>query len=139
MSLRHRFGPDRWGGRIEAGQAQGGEYRGRSSRAAGNGAFGLAAPEGEVDDPHGAEDLERFGSRQVEPGRFELLFEDAVEQEGERGDEDVRLDAGVGAVVDRAQFDDVLEIGEGALDLAELFVDLDGLDRGEVRLLGLDD
>jgi hypothetical protein len=49
------------------------------------------------------------------------------------------LDPPVGVVVDRPHLDDVFEVGEGPLDLAEVFVDLHGLDRAELRLLGLDD
>jgi hypothetical protein len=39
-----------------------------------------------------------------------------MEQKCQRRDEDVRLHAIVGAVIDRPQVDDILEIGEGALD-----------------------
>jgi len=47
----------------------------------------------------------------------EFLFDRTMQQECQRGDEDVRLCQAVCAVIDRPHADDVLEAGEGTLDI----------------------
>src|SRR5882757_10706266 len=42
-------------------------------------------------------------------------------------------------MIDWPHVEDVLEIGEGAFDFRQILVELHGVDRGEMGLLGLDD
>src|SRR6516225_7233355 len=74
------------------------------------------SPMVDIDDADGLERRQGFGGGQIEACGLEFLFDGAVEQEGERGDTDVRLHAAVDLVIDRPQFEDVLEVGEGAFD-----------------------
>src|ERR1700737_3691523 len=62
-----------------------------------------------------------------------------MEQKGERGDENMSLHAIVGLMINRPHVDDVLEVGEGALDFRKLFVEAHRVDRGQIGLFGLDD
>ena len=59
-----------------------------------------------------------------------------VEQEGQRGDEEVGLDPLLPPKVDRPQFDHVRELAGGALDLGPFLGGLEGFNRREVRLFG---
>jgi predicted aldo/keto reductase-like oxidoreductase len=61
-----------------------------------------------------------------------------MNDERQRGDEDVSLNAIVGAMIDRAHVEDVFEIGEGAFNLRELLVETHGFDRRQTWLFGLD-
>ena len=80
-----------------------------------------------------------MGGRQVETGGLEFLLQGAVDEEGERRDEDVCLHALVGLVEDRAELDDIFEVGERALDFAELLAEADRIECGQIRLFGLND
>src|SRR5215471_15159004 len=61
-----------------------------------------------------------------------------MNDECQRGDEDVSLNAIVGAMIDRAHVEDVFEIAKGAFDLREFLVKTHGFDRRQMRLFGLD-
>ena len=69
----------------------------------------------------------------------ELLLQGAVQQEGQRGDEDVGLHPLVGLMVDGPHVDDVLEVSEAALDLAEFLVEAHDIDRRQAHPFALDD
>src|ERR1700688_1173278 len=60
-----------------------------------------------------------------------------MEQEGERGDENVSLHALVGLMIDRPHVDDVLEVGEGTFDFGKFFVEAYRVDCGQIGLFGL--
>ena len=94
-----------------------------------DGSLGGAIAEIDVDDAHGLERRESFGGGEIETGGLELLFDGTMQQEGQCGDEDVSLHAIVGTMIDRPQVEDVLEIGESALDLRELLVKTHRVDR----------
>jgi hypothetical protein len=49
----------------------------------------VAVAEIEIDHPHGFQRSQGFGGGEIEPGGLELLFDRAVQQEGECGDVDV--------------------------------------------------
>ena len=67
---------------VEFGDAQGREDAGRPAGAAGDRALALAIAEHEVHDSDGAQQLQGFGRGQIQAGRFELLLDRAVEEEG---------------------------------------------------------
>jgi hypothetical protein len=100
-------------------------------------AYGSIA-EIDFDDAHGFEGGEGLRGGEIKTGGLEFLFDGAMEQERQRRDEDVRLHAIIGAVIDRPQVNDVLEIGEGALDFGQFLVEPYRLDGGQIGLLGLD-
>src|SRR5215469_3815774 len=58
----------------------------------------------------GLERRQGFGGGKIEACGLELLFDGAVEQEGERRDVDVSVDAAIGAVIDRPHVEDILEV-----------------------------
>ena len=70
----------------------------------------------DIDDADGFERRQGFGGGEIEARGLELLFDGAVDQERERGDVDVRLHAVVGLVIDWPHVENILEVGEGALD-----------------------
>ena len=103
-------------GWIEVGNGEGAQHACRALGAARYRAFTGVVPEINFDDAYRFERGECFGSGEIETGGLELLFDRPMKQERQCGDEDMRLHAIVSAVIDRAQIDDVLEIGERALD-----------------------
>ena len=127
------------GGRIEVGDGESTQHGGGALRAACDGAFGGAIAEIDVDHAHGLEGGQGFGGGEIEACGLELLFDGTVKQEGQCGDEDVGLHAIIGAMIDRPHVEDVLEIGEGALDFRQFLVEPHGIDRGQIGLFGLDD
>src|SRR6266566_3290183 len=101
-------------------------------------ALGGSVAEVDFDNAHGFEGSEGLRCGEIKTSGLELLFDRAMEQERQRRDEDVRLHAIVGAVIDRPQVNDVLEIGERALDFGQLLVEPHSLDGGQIGLFGLD-
>src|SRR5258707_15426072 len=70
-------------------------------------------------------ELVEYGSRGEAGGqRLELSAQRDVKAIGQEGDEDVRFDAVLNLVVDRAELQIVLEILERGLDLDELDIEL---------------
>ena len=115
--------------RIEVGDAEGAQHCGGALSATGDRALGGAVAKIDVDHTHGLEGGQCFGGGEIEACGLELLFDRAVEQEGQCGDEDMSLHAIVGAMIDRSHVEDVFEIGESALDLRELLVKTHCVDR----------
>ena len=70
---------------------------------------------------------------------FELLLDGAMDEEGERGNKNVRLHAISGLMIDRRHVDHVLEVGEGAFDFREFLVEAHRVSGGQIGLFGLDD
>jgi hypothetical protein len=104
-----------------------------------DGALGGAIAERDVDKAHGLERGQRFGGGEIETRSLEFLFDRTMEQECQRGDEDMRLRPVVCMVIDRPHVDDVLEAGEGTLHIRQLLVQPHGIDRGQVGLFSLND
>jgi hypothetical protein len=102
LSLHSGFVPVGRRGRVEFGNAQGAQDACWVLAAAGDAALGLAVSECEVNHLYRTQRLQRLGGREVQFGSLEFLLERAVEQEGQRCDEDVSLHALIGAVIDRA-------------------------------------
>jgi hypothetical protein len=72
--------------------------------------------------------------------RAALSFFSIARWSRKASDEDVGLDAAVGAMIDRPQVDHVLEIGEGALDIGEVpLVETHRIESGQIGLFALDD
>jgi len=117
----------------------GAEHGGGALSAAGDGALGGAIAEIDVDDAHGLEGTQCFGGGEIEACGLELLLDGTMEQEGERGDENVSLHALVGLMIDRPHVDDVLEVGEGTFDFGKFFVEAYRVDCGQIGLFGLND
>src|SRR5262249_58751286 len=117
------------GRRIEVGDAERAQHGGGALRAAGDATFGAAIAESNVDDAHRLEGVERFGRGEIEACGLELLFDCAMDEEGERSNVDVGFDPMVAAVIDRPHVDHVLEIGKGPLDLSQLLVEAYRIDR----------
>ena len=84
------------GWRLEIGDAERAEDGGGPLGARRDGALGGAIAEIDVDDADGLEDGQRFGGGDIEMRGLELLFDRAMKQECERGDEDVGFDAMAG-------------------------------------------
>ena len=63
------------------------------------------------------------------PAALSFFSRARCSRKARRGDEDVGLRAGVGLVIDGPHVDDVLEVPEAALDLAELLVEGQDVDR----------
>ena len=103
-------------GRIEVGNTEGAQHACRTLGPARYRAFAGTIAEINFDHAHGFERGECFGRGEIETGGLELLFNRAMKQECQSRDEDMRLHPLVGAVIDRPQVDDVLEIGERTLD-----------------------
>ena len=77
-----------------------------------------------VEHLHGGELVEHGPWSEAGCQRLELGVQRDVKAVGQEGDEDVRLDAVLKLVVDRAEFQIVLEILERGLDLDELDIEL---------------
>jgi hypothetical protein len=86
LSLHEGFAWLARGGRIEFGDGKGAQHGDGAVCAGGDGAFGGAVTEVDVDDANGLERRQGFGGGEIEACSLELLFDCAVEQEGERGD-----------------------------------------------------
>ena len=97
------LGRGRW---IELGNSESAQYACGALSAAGDRALGGSIAEIDFDNAHGFEGGEGLGRGEIKTSGLEFLFDGAMEQECQRGDEDVRLHAIVGAVVDRPQVDD---------------------------------
>src|ERR1700751_2906950 len=97
------FGRSRW---IEVRDAESAQHARRTLSAAGYGAFVGAIAEINVHHAHGFERGERLRGGEIKTGGLELLFDRAMEQECQSRDEDMRLHAIIGAVIDRPQIDD---------------------------------
>ena len=91
---------------IEVCDGEGAEHRGGALSAAGDGALGGAIAEIDVDDTHGPEGAQCFGGGEVEACGLEFFLDGTMEQEGERGDENVSLHALVGLMIDRPGVED---------------------------------
>ena len=92
-------------------------------------AFAGAIAEINFHHAHGFEGGEGLRCGEIKTSGLEFLFDGAMKQECQGRDEDMRLHAMIGAVIDRPQVDDVLEIGERPFNLGQLLVELNGLDR----------
>ena len=109
---------------------RGSEHCGGALIAAGDRALACAIAEIDVDHAHGLESGQCFGGGEVEGCRgLELLFDGAVKQESQCGDEDMSLHTIVVAMIDRPHVEDVFEISEGAFDFREFLVEPHGIDR----------
>src|ERR1700740_587075 len=93
---------------IEIDDAERSQHGSGALGAAGDGALEGAVAEIDVDHTDGPESGQRFGGGEVEASGFELAFDCAVEQEGQRRDVDVSVYAVVGAVIDRSHVEDIL-------------------------------
>ena len=93
----------RW---IEVGNAEGPQHACCAVSAARYRVFAGAIAEINLHHAHGFERGERFSGGEIETGGLELLFDRAMEQECQGRDEDMRLHAMIGAVIDRPQVDD---------------------------------
>src|ERR1700747_1812184 len=93
---------------IEIDDAEHSQHGSGALGAAGDGAFEGAVAEIDVDHTDGLKSGQRFGGGEVEASGFELAFDCAVEQEGQRRDIDVSVYAVVGAVIDRSHVEDIL-------------------------------
>ena len=134
MSLHEGLAPGWWGWRLAIGDAEGAEHGGGALSAGRDGTLGGAVAEIDINDADGFERAQRFGGGEIEARGLELLFDRAMEQEGEGGDEDVGLHPRVGSVIDRPQVNHVFEIGEGAFDFGQFLVELHGLDGADWAL-----
>ena len=84
----------------------------------------IGGQEVDVEHPDGGELVEHGPWSEAGCQRLELAVQRDVKAVGQEGDEDVRLDAVLKLVVDRAEFQIVLEILERGLDLDELDIEL---------------
>src|ERR1700745_640214 len=114
------LGRSRW---IELGDCEGAQYACGALSAARDRALGGFVAEIDFDDAHGFEGGKGLRCGEIKTGGLEFLFDGAMEQERQSGDEDMRLHAIIGAVIDRPQGGHVLEIGEGALDFGQFLVE----------------
>jgi hypothetical protein len=69
-----------------------------AARAGGDGSLSGAVAEIDIDDADGFERRQGFSGGKIKACGLELFFDGAVDQQGERGDVDVRLHAVVGPV-----------------------------------------
>src|ERR1700747_2949811 len=139
LALHDGFALLRRSRRIELGDAERSQHGSGALCAAGDGALEGAVAEVDVDHADGPESGQRLSGGEVEACGFELPFDCAVEQEGQRRDIDVSVHAVVGAVIDRSQVEDILQVGEGSFDFRQILVESHGVDSGQSGLLGLDD
>jgi hypothetical protein len=94
LSLHDGFAWLWWGRRIKVGDAECAQHGGSALGAAGgNATLGTALANSDIDDADRFERVESVGGREIEARGLELLFDCAMDEEGERGDKDVRLDS----------------------------------------------
>jgi hypothetical protein len=96
LSLHDGFAWLRRGRRIKVGDAECPKHGGSALGAAGNATLGAGIAESDIDDAHRFEGVEGVGGREIEACSLEFLFDGAMDEEGERGNKDVRLDSMVG-------------------------------------------
>src|ERR1700674_1560605 len=134
LSLHHGLAWGWRGGWGEVGDADGAKESCDALCAGGDGAFCRA-----IADPDGFENRQGFGGGEIEARGFELLLDGTMDEEGERGDKDVGLDAIGGLMKDGPHVDHVLEVGEAAFDFRKFLVEAHRIDGGQIGLFGLDD
>src|SRR5580692_7645043 len=139
LSLHHGLAWGWWGGRVEVGDADGAKERCGALCTGGDGAFCRAVAEVYIDHADGFENRQCFGRGEIEARGFELLLDGAMDEEGECGDKDVRLDAIFSLMIDRPQIDDVFQISKAAFDFRKFLIEAYRVDGGQIGLFGLDD
>lgn len=128
----------RGNGRLGIGDAESPEDPIRPGRAPADRALCLALAERRVHYTDGVERLQGLLGGQVQVSRSQLALQGTHQQQGQGGDEEMSFHPGIGLVVNRAHLQDVLELSEAPLHVAEILVDLYSLDRRQIGLFGLD-
>src|SRR5436309_4518755 len=105
--------------RLGIGDTESAEDPSCSRRAPADRALGLALAERRVHDTDGVEHLQSLLSGKVQTRGSELTLQDTHQQQGQGGDKQMSLHPGVCLVIDRAHLQDVLELPEASLYVAE--------------------
>src|SRR5436305_5773853 len=110
--------------RLGVGDAEGTQKPIRASRATADRAFDLALTERRVDHADSLQRLQGLLRRKVRTHGLKLALQGSRQQQGESGHEEMGLYPMISSVIDGAHLQDVLELPEATLHIAQILIDL---------------